>query len=64
MKLKAEADGRMFPISDDSADIADCLLNEARRQGIAIRTRANVTTASRTDTGCQLTLADGTRVIC
>src|ERR1700742_2731680 len=29
VKLKAEVDGRMFPITDDSQTIIDCLLDEA-----------------------------------
>jgi predicted Rossmann fold flavoprotein len=59
VKLKAEADGRMFPASDDSTDIVDCLLNEARRNGITIHTRANVTGISRSEAGYRLTLLDG-----
>jgi len=35
--LKAEADGRMFPISDQSSSIVECLLNEARSAGVSIR---------------------------
>ncbi len=37
VKLKAEDDGRMFPITDDSRTIADCLINTARERGIEIR---------------------------
>ncbi len=40
--LKAEPDGRMFPVTDDSRTIADCLLNETRKLGIQIRTRSEV----------------------
>lgn len=36
--LKKEADGRMFPVSDSSASIVDCLLNEARRVGVVLQT--------------------------
>ena len=32
--LKAEADGRMFPITDDSATIVNCLMDSARRAGV------------------------------
>ncbi len=62
VKLKTEADGRIFPVSDDSADIANCLLDEAHRQGIEIRTRANVTAISREDAGYVVTLLDGTEL--
>jgi predicted Rossmann fold flavoprotein len=40
--LKAEADGRMFPISDQSSSIVECLLNEARSAGVSIRTNQAV----------------------
>lgn len=40
--LKTEADGRMFPTTDDSGTIVDCLLGEARRLGIQIQTRTPV----------------------
>jgi predicted Rossmann fold flavoprotein len=32
--LKVEADGRMFPVSDDSQSIIDCLLKESNQLGI------------------------------
>jgi predicted Rossmann fold flavoprotein len=32
VKLKAEPDGRMFPITDSSQTIIDCLLKEANRK--------------------------------
>ncbi|MDX5320770.1 MAG: aminoacetone oxidase family FAD-binding enzyme, partial [Bacteroidota bacterium] len=36
VKLKTEADGRMFPITDKSETIANCLKNEAKAMGIEI----------------------------
>jgi len=36
VKLKTEADGRMFPESNSSQTIIDCLLNEANKCGIEI----------------------------
>jgi hypothetical protein len=41
--LKTEADGRMFPITDDSATVVECLLEEAKRLGVRIECRACVT---------------------
>ncbi len=38
VKLKTEADGRMFPISDRSETIADCLLHAAKIAGIRLET--------------------------
>jgi predicted Rossmann fold flavoprotein len=42
VKLKAEPDGRMFPITDSSETIIDCLLREANRSGVEIRMNAEV----------------------
>jgi predicted Rossmann fold flavoprotein len=42
VKLKTEADGRMFPITDSSETIVDCLYGEARRSGIRIQTGCGV----------------------
>nr|WP_238717801.1 NAD(P)/FAD-dependent oxidoreductase [Petrachloros mirabilis] len=43
VKLKTEADGRMFPVTDDSQTIADCLLQAARKAGVNLQTQAGVT---------------------
>lgn len=42
VKLKAEADGRMFPVTDSSQTIIDCLMSEANRYGVEIRMNAEV----------------------
>lgn len=42
VKIKAEKDGRMFPASDSSQTIIDCLLREAGSVGINIRLNAEV----------------------
>ncbi|PTX20183.1 hypothetical protein C8N40_103258 [Pontibacter mucosus] len=42
VKLKAEADGRMFPVTDNAETIIECLLQQARRAGVHIRTSASV----------------------
>lgn len=42
VRLKAEADGRMFPVTDDSATIVDCLTREAKRRGIEVRLRTGM----------------------
>lgn len=36
VKLKAEEDGRMFPVTDSSQTIIDCLLKEANKYGVEI----------------------------
>src|SRR5690242_2271198 len=35
--LKTEADGRMFPVTDNSATIVDCLMREAKKAGVEVR---------------------------
>ncbi len=41
--LKTESDGRMFPITDNSQTIADCLLHEAKCNKVEILTKHAVT---------------------
>ena len=38
VKLKTEADGRMFPTTDDSGTIINCLMTAAEKAGIRLRT--------------------------
>lgn len=40
--LKTEADGRMFPVTDDSSTIVNCLLNQARLAGVEIKSNTAV----------------------
>jgi len=40
--IKAEADGRMFPVTDDSQTIVDCLMGAASKAGVVIRTNCGV----------------------
>ncbi len=54
VKLKTEADGRMFPVTDNSATIIDCLSEAADRAGVRIKTRSPIISASRADCGFQL----------
>jgi predicted Rossmann fold flavoprotein len=42
VELKAEEDGRMFPVSDSSQSIIDCLMNEANSYGVEIRLNTEV----------------------
>ncbi|WP_072620287.1 NAD(P)/FAD-dependent oxidoreductase [Spirulina major] len=47
--LKTEADGRMFPITDDAATIADCLIHTARAAGVQVRLKTPVRGIERRD---------------
>ena len=42
VKLKAESDGRMFPVTDSSQTVIDCLLNAARAAGVKLKTNCGV----------------------
>ncbi|GAA4327047.1 NAD(P)/FAD-dependent oxidoreductase [Flaviaesturariibacter amylovorans] len=59
VRLKAEADGRMFPVTDSSETVIECLLREAGRYGVDIRMNAEVKTLQKTGDGFVLTLAGG-----
>lgn len=42
VKLKAENDGRMFPVTDSSQTIIDCLLKEVSKYGVDVRLNKEV----------------------
>ena len=42
VQLKTEDDGRMFPITDNSQTIIDCLMGAAQKAGVVIRTNCGV----------------------
>ena len=52
--LKTEADGRMFPDTDDSQTIIQCLLKEADKYGVAIKLRSEVISIEKKENGFQL----------
>jgi len=43
VKVKAEPDGRLFPVTDDSQTIVDCFLRSANKANVNILTRTPVT---------------------
>ncbi len=47
--LKTEADGRMFPVSDDSQTIVDCLQAAATKAGVRVALRTGLKTVERVD---------------
>lgn len=63
VKLKTEEDGRMFPVTDSSETIIQCLLQEARRLGVQIRTVCGVQQIERSDQGFVLSLTNGESLI-
>lgn len=59
VRLKAERDGRMFPVTDDSATIVQCLMEEARRTGVELRTGAGVRALHREGRRFRIMMEDG-----
>ena len=61
--IKAEADGRMFPTSDDSQTIIDCFLNEAQKYKIGLHKQTGLQSlAVEKDHTFQLKLSDSSIV--
>ena len=60
VELKTESDGRMFPVTDDSGTIVDCLRLAADRAGVKLFTSMGVREAERTEAGrFQVGFTDG-----
>jgi predicted Rossmann fold flavoprotein len=51
VKLQTEDDGRMFPVSDSSQTIIDCLMNAAKAAGVKLRLNAGVERVVKCDRG-------------
>ncbi len=51
VKLKAEADNRMFPVTDNSQTIIDCLFSEAKKRAVSIKKKSPVTTIRKSEEG-------------
>ncbi|MBI5820903.1 MAG: NAD(P)/FAD-dependent oxidoreductase [Verrucomicrobia bacterium] len=65
VKLKTESDGRMFPFSDDSRTIVDCLLRAAKAAGVKLLARCGVERVTRPATGgFELALSNGDTLSC
>lgn len=54
--LKTEADGRMFPITDDSATIVSCLMKAAQQAGVHLQTQSPLRHVQSIDRGFRLHL--------
>ena len=62
VELKTEKDGRMFPVTDDSATIVECLMGAARKAEVALLTGSGVRAVARGEAGFLVTLAGGRQV--
>jgi predicted Rossmann fold flavoprotein len=65
VRLKTEADGRMFPVTDSSQTIIDCLTSAAEKSGNRILTNIGLTMIERREGGgFLLALSNGERMEC
>jgi predicted Rossmann fold flavoprotein len=65
VKLKIESDGRMFPITDSSQTIIDCLLNAAQKAGVKLKANCGVENAAKKfGGGFELMLSNGEILSC
>jgi predicted Rossmann fold flavoprotein len=66
VELKTEKDGRMFPVTDSSATIVDCLMGAARKSGVTVRTGSGLRSLAKSPEGTAsrliATLSDGEAV--
>ncbi len=61
--MKTEADGRMFPTTDRSQTVIECLTGTAEKLGVEVKTRCAVQSVDRTEDGRWiLLLEDGSSV--
>ena len=65
VKLKTERDGRMFPTTDSSQAIIDCLLAAASAAGVKVHLNRGIESATRLPASpFDLKLSDGDRLAC
>lgn len=60
--LKTEADGRMFPVTDSSQTIIDCLVQEAKAYGVSVRLMCEVKSVQQTPDGFHIQMANGEKM--
>lgn len=65
VKLKTESDGRMFPTSDSSLTIIDCLMRAAGTAGVKLLANSGVARVAKQPAGgFEVTLANGETLAC
>ena len=64
VRLKTEADGRMFPVTDNSETIVNCLLKAAKTAGVKLRLGCSVKSVSRLEKGFEIRLKTGEILQC
>ena len=65
VKLKSEPDGRMFPMTDSSQTIVDCLVNAAQNAGVKLRLNCAVESVLKNAEGkFEIISSGGDRILC
>jgi hypothetical protein len=65
VKLKTENDGRMFPTTDSSLTIIECLTRAATAAGVKLRTNSSVARITKqTSGGFEVSIAGGESLVC
>jgi predicted Rossmann fold flavoprotein len=64
VKLKTEPDGRLFPVTDDSQTIIDCLMKEVKKLKIKILNNKEVRRIETRDLSFKIYIADGENIEC
>ena len=62
VKIKTEADGRMFPQSNTSQSIIDCLMQQAERMNVQLKLQTKINGVEKNETGFKLLLDNGASV--
>ena len=62
VQLKTESDNRMFPISDSSQTIINCLMTESERLGIKVNLQTSVSSILPHDEGFNLTIGEHDKI--
>ena len=62
--LKTEADGRMFPTTDDSETIVDCLMSAAHTAGVKLCVGTPVISVKQLDAGFEVVMKSGEKLEC
>lgn len=64
IELKVEDDGRMFPTTDSSQTIINCLMNEANHLNIQVLTQVNILSIEEKASVFSLTIENAESIVC
>lgn len=64
IELKTEEDGRIFPVTNDSQTVIDCMLSSAKEHNITIKTNQEVTAIKRIDNSFSLSTSSEEIITC